>query len=132
MERGSVSRPTRRGTVLPRTAPYLGVACLALLALANAHALMGDPRALIRARGLQAPRAAWLAGPTGAAALPPATALAATVARAFATPGARLAAVPMAAAARRHAPPRPAPSPLTRGALAMPALLVAVALALRR
>ncbi len=119
-----------------RTAPYLSAACLALLALAGAQTF-ADGLARPGARqGFALPQAAWLAGPA------PSHALALFgAATAFAAPNAALAkhaaegplfaALPARlAVAAQPLTPRSLVSPLARGALATPALLLAVALAL--
>lgn len=53
----------RRGISWQRTAPYLGVACLALLALGSAHSLPAQVARIVRGPAWQLPSTAWLAGP---------------------------------------------------------------------
>jgi hypothetical protein len=108
-----------------RTAPYLGIACLALLAFAGVYAAP-ELSALGEAPALGLPALTWLAE---RAAQPGATLL--LGARLAGRAGPRWAPWPP----RRRAAPPPAahratrPTPRARGALAVPALLIAVALA---
>jgi hypothetical protein len=126
----------QHGSPRQRTAPYLSAACLALLALAGAQTF-ADGSARPGARPVFAlPPAAWLAGPA------PSHALALFgAAAAFAAPGVTLAqragegplfaAGPTRQAEMLRLPtPRLPVTPLARGALSTPALLLAVALAL--
>jgi hypothetical protein len=116
--------------ILPKTAPYLGVACLALLAFASGYALPAALAYLSDGRSGQLSSASWLTGANPSRALYRAIRLAAR----RADLGARGLARRTVAAATRSAAPRPRSdawpaSPLIRGALSVPALLVSVALA---
>jgi hypothetical protein len=122
----------QRGLLRQRTAPYLGAACLALLALASAHTLSAELAQLAVGPGLPLAPTTWLAGTTSShTLLGAATALATR----GATHAQRSGESPFAATSAWLAAPHarsshPAAAPLTQGALAVPALLVAVTLAL--
>jgi hypothetical protein len=121
-----------RSIVWQRTAPYLGVACLVLLAFGGVGNLLLDHPPLAQRQGSVRPATAWLAGPAAHALLGAAGSLATRGAQ-F-TPshaGYTGASAAGSLAVGRHVRaliPLPA-SPLARGALAIPALLVAVTLA---
>ena len=106
-----------------RTVPYLGIACLALLALTGIYA-MPEMGALGEAPTLGLPAVTWLAE---RAARPGSVRRLAT--RLTGQRGARW----LPAAAPVHVPASasvaPQPAPRARGALALPALLIAIALA---
>lgn len=116
---------------LLRTAPYLGVACLALLAFASVHAFAPDVGATA-GRAASNPALSWLAAPAAPQALVGAAAhlvahaadLAATQATVALADAALLA---LALALLTRLLRRPATRP--HGGLSTPALLVAVALA---
>ena len=122
----------QRGLLRQRTAPYLGAACLALLALASAHTLSAELAQLAAGPGLPLAPTTWLAGTASShTLLGAATALAARGATHAQHAGeGPFAATPAWLAAPRAHPPRPLATSLTQGALAVPALLVAITLAL--
>src|SRR5579859_1386120 len=123
---------TRRGVSWQRTAPYLGVACLALLALGAAHGLPAEFARLVREPAWQLSPTAWLASPASPQRLLEASqsfrhyrALPARGPAQFA--GALTAALALIV---RNGSLRASAWPLTaRGALAAPTLLMAVRLA---
>ena len=108
-----------------RTVPYLGIACLALLAFAGVYAAP-EITALGEAPALGVPALTWLAE----RAAEPDAALR-LAARLAGRAGARWVPWPRGrrAAPTARAPRVMLPAPRARGALALPALLVAVALA---
>jgi hypothetical protein len=108
------------------------VACLAVLAIAGAYSLPADLALLADGRALQMAPAAWLTSSASPVATRSGAALlsqrAGLAARAFGQRAAQpvLAAADIARASEALAPA----SPLERGALSVPALLVAVTLAI--
>jgi hypothetical protein len=123
---------TRRGLLWQRTAPYLGVACLALLAFAGTRGLRADLAPLIQREGAARPTTAWLAVPGARGLLVAAGSLAVRGAR-FTSghpvfTSAQASGSLTAAWRVRGLTVWPA-SPRARGALAIPAFLVAIRLA---
>lgn len=124
MKRDSVQTWVRRGRrARQRTVPYLGIACLALLALTGVYA-MPEMGALGEAPALGMPAFTWLAE---RAARPGSVRRLAT--RLTGQRGSRWlpAAEPVCTSA--VAPVAARPTSRARGALALPALLIAIALA---
>ncbi|HEV7127448.1 MAG TPA: hypothetical protein VGN32_08385 [Ktedonobacterales bacterium] len=126
----AAKRTTRQSSSRQRTAPYLGVACLALLAFASVHAFAPEFGAGMPGRAAALPALSWLAAPAAAPVLLGTTTRFALHAASQATAQVSFAgavlltiAIALTALLLRRA------TPLTRGGLSIPALLVAIALA---
>jgi hypothetical protein len=123
-----------RSILRQRTAPYLGVVCLALLAFASGNVLPAELAQLAEGQSFYLLPTGWSAGASAShALLGTATTLAAHVsALAHAASGHAYAFAASWRAMLRAAPRARPIAPLARDALAVPALLVAIALALCR
>jgi hypothetical protein len=123
----------RYKVMLPRTAPLVGVACLAVLAIAGAYVLPAGLARFTDGRSLQLPSTTWFASAAPAQRIGGASSLNGQFGAALSTAAARalapdlpLAAVSVSGMLLAWYATR------VRGARSNPALLVAITLALRR